>query len=590
VTKHNQWAHRLMPFAAAGLAVLLTLPALWSGWRMDDYYHRAAFLHPPGLRRLAGIIPEGTAAGLFRFVDGHPRHVRAAMELGVFPWWTDPEMRATFFRPIAALTHELDYRLWPNSALPMHAHSLAWFGALVLVAAFFYQRLLGRSVAAGLAALLFAVDSAHGMPAGWLANRNMLVAALFGVLALLAYDRWRRDRWRPGMVATPLLLALSLFSAEAGLATAGYLLAHALFLDPAPRRSRVRALLPSLGVVVGWRVLAVAMGVGTRGMGLYADPGSDPIRFIAAVAERAPLLLLGQWTPVPAELGYGLTARTYSLFWALAVAGVAVLALCMRPLLRRDRLARYFAAGMLLSVLPMCAAFPDDRLLVFPGLGAMGLLAQFLSACVAPTSVSTRSVTRRMGVRAVTAALAVTHLVVAPLVLPFQAAGWRNFYAPMYAAVALDPPVAEQSLVIVNGPLAFLTCYLPIVRAVEGLPVPRHTRVLFPSLAAMQIQRPDARTLVLTPRGGYLARPVDTLFRDRSRPFRRGERVELSDVTIEVTKITADGRPASIACHFRVPLEDRSLRWLRWQGGRYRAFRPIPVGATMNLPLRLGPG
>jgi hypothetical protein len=392
------------------------------------------------------------------------------------------------------------------------------------------------------------------------------------------------------MVAAPLLLALSLFSAEAGIATAGYLVAHALFLDPAPWRSRVRALLPSLGVVVGWRALAVAVGVGTRGMGLYADPGSDPIRFIAAVAGRAPLLLLGQWTPIPAELGYGLTARTYSVFWALAVAGLAGLALCMRPLLRRDRLARYFAAGMLLSVLPMCTAFPDDRLLVFPGLGAMGLLAQFLSAFVEQPSPAAPVPRARVAIRIVAAALAVTHLVVAPLVLPFQAAGWSNFYAPMYATVALDPPVAEQSLVIVNGPLAFLTCYLPIVRAVEGLPIPRHTRMLFPSLAAIQVQRPDARTLVLTPRGGYLARPVDTLFRDRYRPFRRGERVELSDVTIEVTKITEDGRPASIACHFRVPLEDRSLRWLRWQGGRYRAFRPIPVGATMNLPLRLGPG
>ena len=78
MTKRNQWAHRWLPFLAAGLAILLTLPALWSGWQMDDYYHRAAFLHPPGLRHRGVVLPQGTAAGLFRFVDGDPRHVRAA--------------------------------------------------------------------------------------------------------------------------------------------------------------------------------------------------------------------------------------------------------------------------------------------------------------------------------------------------------------------------------------------------------------------------------------------------------------------------------------------------------------------------------
>ena len=52
--------------------------------------------------------------------------------------------------------------------------------------------------------------------------------------------------------------------------------------------------------------------------------------------------------------------------------------------------------------------------------------------------------------------------------------------------------------------------------------------------------------------------------------------------------LTEDGRPASIASHFRIPLGDRSLRWLRWQGGRYRAFRPPPVGTIMYLPRASG--
>src|SRR6478672_7125352 len=100
--------HRRLPLVLALLAFTLCLPALFSGWRLDDYFHRAAFLRPPALSGLRGALPEASPAGLFRFSDGDRAHVRAALELGTFPWWTCPEWRAQFFRPLAALTHWLD--------------------------------------------------------------------------------------------------------------------------------------------------------------------------------------------------------------------------------------------------------------------------------------------------------------------------------------------------------------------------------------------------------------------------------------------------------------------------------------------------
>ena len=209
-------------------------------------------------------------------------------------------------RPLAALTHALDYRLWPGSALLMHAHSLAWFGALVLAAALFYQRLLGRSITAGLAALLFAVDSAHGTPVGWLANRNSLLAAFFGGLTLLAYDRWRRDQVpaprvvHPGGSPCRCCWRCSLLARKPASRPPAISSRTPCFWTPRPGGPAF-ALLPSLGVVIAWRALALALGVGTRGSGMYADPGASPLRFLAAIGQRAPLLLLGQWTPIPAE-------------------------------------------------------------------------------------------------------------------------------------------------------------------------------------------------------------------------------------------------------------------------------------------------
>ena len=328
---------------------------------------------PPGLRHRGVVLPQGTAAGLFRFVDGDPRHVRAAMELGLLPWWTDPGLKAIFFRPLAALTHALDYRLWPGSALLMHAHSLAWFGALVLAAALFYQRLLGRSITAGLAALLFAVDSAHGTPVGWLANRNSLLAAFFGVLTLLAYDRLGAGNQvpaprvvHPGRLAVPLLLALKpalrgsrhrdrRLSPRARPVSRPFALAVP--------RSRAAPLAGG-----GDRLARARAGAGGRhaGHGAVRRSGASPAALPRRHRATGAALMLGQWTPIPAEISFLLTRAGVWTSRALAVVMVTALALCLRPLLRRDPLARFFAAGM---CCPCCRCAPpssDNRLLISP--------------------------------------------------------------------------------------------------------------------------------------------------------------------------------------------------------------------------------
>jgi len=61
------------------------------------------------------------------------------------------------------------------------------------VVAMFYRQLMLSAWLAGLAALLYTIDDAHSMVAGWVANRNASLMLLFGVLALMAHVRWRRE-------------------------------------------------------------------------------------------------------------------------------------------------------------------------------------------------------------------------------------------------------------------------------------------------------------------------------------------------------------------------------------------------------------
>lgn len=212
--------HRLERFLASphllwllplGVVALLA-PGFDAGWLIDDHVHRAALVGEPDLPELQRAPHE-----LFSFVDGDPRAVRKLIDRGLWPWWAAPELRLDFLRPLAGWTHGLDYRLWPRDPRVMHWHSAAWYVAAVMLLWGLYRRFLPAPAVGGLAALLYAIDDSQTLPALWLANRNTLVSLVFGVAALLAHDRWRRDgRALAGTVGAPLLLLAAVLRQRGG--------------------------------------------------------------------------------------------------------------------------------------------------------------------------------------------------------------------------------------------------------------------------------------------------------------------------------------------------------------------------------------
>src|SRR5450432_128581 len=122
--------HRRLPWALGLLAVALTLPALATGFQFDDYLLRAALRGPTGPAALPAALNKP-----FVFMDGNPAHSAALMASGAFPWWALPEAQVAFWRPAAALTHWIDFALWPDNPALMHLHSLLWLGLLVAAAA-----------------------------------------------------------------------------------------------------------------------------------------------------------------------------------------------------------------------------------------------------------------------------------------------------------------------------------------------------------------------------------------------------------------------------------------------------------------------
>jgi hypothetical protein len=567
-------SHRSLPVAAAIVATSLAAPSLTAGLRQDDYLILAVLSGPSPL---AELYP--APLDVFDFVGGSRERSQRMLDLGLLPWWTDPALQIRFWRPASALTHWLDAASWPDLPMMMHAHSLLWFAALNVAVGLAYRRFMGPTWAAGLAAVLYAVDGGHAEGAGWIAYRNGVLATLWGVIALLAHDRWRRAGWRLGAVAGPGCLALSVLSAEAGAGTAGYLLAHAATLDRGAWTRRLAALVPYGVTLVLWQAVYQGLGYGVLGyVPEYISPVREPVEFARALLVKAPVHLLSQWLgPVSDPYLYA-WPRPTTLVTAAIVVGLAA---ALLPLVKRDPVARFWALGHVLALLPLASAPLGRRYLFLVGVGAMGLLAR-----VAWSLVHRDPRPGRPGwvvASAVAGVLGWSHLALGPWAL-FHASTQQGETVIERAADTLpdDPAFRGQLAVVANVPIAVWFSYSFFSRAVQGRPVAAHSRLLTSGTAPATLSRPDARTLRVRQEG-----PPDRTFRAPGRPMVRRQRIRLTGTDIEVTRVTPDGWPAEWVFRFDVPLEDAAVRWLRWRsddgGPRYVSFAPPAVGETLRL-------
>lgn len=575
---------RHAPLLVVLLGLGLSAPALTADFTADDHLHRLAARDDTGVDGL-----RSRPLDLFVFASGDVEDAARLRHGGVFPWWTDVEVKLAFWRPVTSATHAVDHALWPDDATPQLLHNLLWLALVLAVVWRCYRRFLEARWLAVLALLLYAVDDARGPVVGWIANRNALVALALALPVLLAHDRWRRDGWAPGRWVGPLLLGVALLAGEASLAITAYLGAHALWLDRAPWRARLAALAPYVAVVVVWRVAYQALGYGVAGSGVYVDPGAQPLAFAAAAAERVPLLLLGQlglpWSDLGSLYalgGPGLLATMVAIACAILVA----IGLTTTHLLHHNPTTRFFATGMVLAAIPIASTFPADRLLGFVGLGGMGLVAQLIGAAVRDRALLGDGRLRRAAAVTVVAALALVNLVLAPPLLVARSRSMVTIGRVLDradAGIPRDPSIAHRTVIVANAPSDAFGGYLPLMRASRGQPRPAHLYWLSTGTSAVTLERVADRTLRVAPDGGFLRYEVDRMLRTPARPFHPGERIPLAGLTIEIETVAA-GRPLTALAHFDRPLDDPSYLWVRWLGKSYAPWTPPALGARDTLP------
>jgi hypothetical protein len=560
---HRLFAGRHVFLVAIVLSVLVSLPTLVSGLFLDDYQQRITLL-------------TGGEGNVFEFFHRGTVATEEQLQSGVLPWWTHPDTKVVFYRPVAQWLMKLDYRLWPDNLLLMHLHSVLWYALVVFMAGLTYRNIMPTRWAAGLAALLFAVDAAHGPAVAWLANRNTLVCLTAALPSLLCY-RQTRLPWR---IVGCGLFAFSLACSEGALAITGYYFAHEVFLSERPWHERIRRLLPYALVAMVWLAFWRYRGFGTAGPGFYIDPASDPSLFMEKVIYRFPAYLVGQFFLPPAEI-FGLAEDSGTRWFAFAYAsiGMALLAWLLMPLLRSSRLARFFGLGMLVAVIPICGSAMVSRSLWFVGFGAAGLLALFIEHF---RSLSMPPVRLRASA-AFAGTMMVLHLWISPLLfiaysksedvldslmdsrhvqLPDEGGPGRNVLAISalnYVGDITFPILKDQALSLGTAP----------TRAPPNI---TRIRALTEGKGEFELLRKDADTLVVSSATG-----LDSL-RPSRYGFAAGDRVVLNDVEIAVRSVSSARAPTVVEYRFNPGMLER-YEVIAWGGDH---FVPATLPAIGN--------
>ena len=583
------------------------LPALKTGLVADDLVQRAVELRPdqlPAHLHDTGMPTDSGSLGtvlrdLFPGIGGNSRSVALAKNYGLLPWWAPDDLKLGLWRPLTAFTHWLDYQLFPESPALMHAHNIAWFAAIMFLVTVVYRKLMGPGWAAGLAALLFLLDGNTYVPVMFVANRGFLLSLCFGLLCFHEHHQWRSTKSHSALVYSAFFLALSLFANEGGASTLAFILAYALVLESGRFRQRALTVLPAVLVIGLWRIIYKLGGFGIFHVGLYIDPATEPLAFARAVVPRVTTLLGGQLANVAPDFLFAIKPSLHPLVIVLyGVVVVAVLAVFL-PGVRRDRIAAFWLAVMLLAAIPAATVEPLTKNFGFVAVGAYGLIASFIAALFARPSPLPERLTYRIPAWTACGLLLLMHgpVPIAGRVMMAEVTG--PCFNAMRSFVGTDKllNMENKNVIVVNAPCAITLAYMPFYKAYYHQPLPKTIRTLVPGCTSFDVQRTDDKTLVIQ------ARAPDILTCDDVGPAhiayvfsacnvavgvpksKKGDRHDFDGLTVEVLEANAADVATRVAFRFDTSLDSPDFHWLRfdWRTFSYHPFQIPAIGQTITL-------
>jgi len=559
----------------------LLIPTLWVGMMADDYYLAIRVLEPS----LLPAINDASLFNMFSVSDGQPATNRYLVQQGVMPWWTSTEFRFQMWRPLAELSHGLDYSLWPNTPWLMHLHQLIWALLFFTLAYRFLLRFCDERAVALLAFVLFAISANHGQTIAWLASRNTLMASACGMAAVLLHVKSRQPGQALAHVVGLRLLALLIFvaallSSEYGLSASAWLFAWTFTLDRGGIARRVVRLMPYGVIMLLWAAVYQYWNHGVTASEYYTDPARSPLQYGLVLLQVVPGILFNSIYHIPAAV-FG-SAKFGQPGWYVALISSLFFLYLIRDLLRQPQM-RFFLLGSVLCMMPVAAGPGGPRILAFISLGITPLVASVI------TQWAFRS-GKFSGQRDVAGILAWPVLLLTALsvaTLPTVSVVYHDHDRSNVAQPARQLPISEQdvdsTVVLINPNSMFYAIFYPLARAYQGLPNPANFYPLASGDRSMTLQRDAEHSFVLTPEDGFLLEPAAYFMRSKSELFSVGQRFEYEGLVVEILSLLQDGRPATARFAFTKSLTSDDVRLLRCEDHRFLPVQLPPVGASISL-------
>ncbi len=569
------------------MAFIFTVPFLFMPLTSDDLFHRDFFLtHTSSNHYLSDFFYQ--INNMFAFFSQKLNNLEPAVQVGTAPWWVDRELQISFWRPISALTHWIDYQIWPDSTLMMHLHSSLWFIAMFAALINFFNRFL-KSTLVPLVIVLLICDYSLYEPLGWIASRNSLIAAFFAILSLIFLDKSTKCSCKKPLFISMLCLMLSLLAAESGITTIAFSMPYLIFFDKRAFKEKLPVIITTFLVIVLWRYLYNIQGFGAQNTGLYIDPIVNISGFVKAVIARAPILILNQ---------FFLTDPLYVLFIpelkiiliTCSLACIFVFTFVFRKQILKDDRLKFFLSAMALSSIPVCSiSLISSRLQLFISIAAMGFLTVLASIIFDLYKNNMDDMKPKLGIK-FKQVLCVIALVIH---IPFSGVlilGLSSFIALKAESkpAGVFDSVTQQNLYgkrlyLLNSPHAFDLLYLKYKFAYNNQVMPEHVRILSTAFNKNTYTIIDDYTLRMTNHAGmdiyphsyiedssnkispaYLDLIKTSIFRKNSSPIQNRDVVTFLDMEVLIQSTTDAGEPTQVDFIFSYPINDVHSLWYQW--------------------------